>query len=886
MPLILLFLCGCTSATRSDDSNDISRINYGAYFNFISEITPISGMWYHSFAFDIPYDAFNSTQESIILGDKTENPKRKWLDECLTYHDNHVTNNLEHNIGLSPNVNDSRTLCSKYSAIIRRQLRMVRSDHRLLIEQIRSINDLLPKDLNTGIIRNTRGLLDFVGQLQHSLFGVATDEQLAVIKTHVLELADSYQKQTAVFKKSVGELSSFSKITNDRFSNMARTIAQNSLNNMETWTHLTDDLTTRQDFLTDLTRKAVELNHAMQALTSHQQSFLTSMQLLTASKLPSYLMSSTRLANAISEITGALTDSSFQLISKDPIYYYRNALFSYGVVNRQLLINVQFPLTVFQTKFRVYEVEKIQQLVPDHPNAVMKLSNVPSGLVIQNDRSLFYELGESELIQAKENKNFEITHRVTKKLNSSFCVIALFLDDRSKIKKNCNYQIVLDALTPGLMWISGNKFLISGQKAYTVVCKGSEKRYQCETQCVINLEPGCALDTPSEFIPAIYGNGTSASKRYTISASILSHFFEDADMRLIAGDSLFDELPDIRTPKINIFQAASRDFVSEDSKMALDMQKSVQQIKNSDVIIHSMADSIILGKEEIMTSSWTTSTGYCLILALIGIVLLSVQLFYITVRVKLLGVTVVVLQNALKAEAQSLNSETTEQLKLRLGYFSTTTEKIKQIQDIHVEIVQYMSSFWFWVVIGVLGFIIVAVGTRYVFRRYFRTIREIKVCSQLALQFSGNNGKNVVICLQKIGALADDLVITSNSTISDFTIQGFFFKKLEFHWVADICDEFTGQIYEVKQVIGLKLFEAYMVQCMLATRFSVKPIFIQGGKIMKARMQQGNVTRGSTPARGKKKFQPSAPSGSMIWSVSDSNMELREMELKEAVDLV
>ncbi len=41
--------------------------------------------------------------------------------------------------------------------------------------------------------------------------------------------------------------------------------------------------------------------------------------------------------------------------------------------------------------------------------------------------------------------------------------------------------------------------------------------------------------------------------------------------------------------------------------MALDMQKSVQQIKNSDVIIHSMADSIILQKEEIITSSWTTS---------------------------------------------------------------------------------------------------------------------------------------------------------------------------------------------------------------------------------------------------------------------------------------
>jgi hypothetical protein len=51
------------------------------------------------------------------------------------------------------------------------------------------------------------------------------------------------------------------------------------------------------------------------------------------------------------------------------------------------------------------------------------------------------------------------------------------------------------------------------------------------------------------------------------------------------------------------------------------------------------------------------------------------------------------------------------------------------------------------------------------------------------------------------------------------------------------------------------------------------------------RTQQKNVTRGCTLARGRKKFQPSALSGSMIWSVSDSNMELKELEV-EATDFV
>ena len=98
---------------------------------------------------------------------------------------------------------------------------------------MRSIHDLLPPDmasfLNSPVrsiddllnSKSKRGLLDFVGSFAQSVFGVATDQQVKVIEGHVKQLAENYKSQTSVFKKTVSDFSSFSKLTSDRFDNMA-----------------------------------------------------------------------------------------------------------------------------------------------------------------------------------------------------------------------------------------------------------------------------------------------------------------------------------------------------------------------------------------------------------------------------------------------------------------------------------------------------------------------------------------------------------------------------------------------------------------------------------------------------------------------------------------
>ena len=122
---------------------------------------------------------------------------------------------------------------------------MAKENHGLLQTQMRSIHDLLPPDmaflLNSPVrsvndllnSKNKRGLLDFVGSFEQSVFGVATDQQVKVIESHVKQLAETYKSQTSAFKKTVSDFSSFSKLTSDRFDNMAKLINESLFNSID-----------------------------------------------------------------------------------------------------------------------------------------------------------------------------------------------------------------------------------------------------------------------------------------------------------------------------------------------------------------------------------------------------------------------------------------------------------------------------------------------------------------------------------------------------------------------------------------------------------------------------------------------------------------------------
>ena len=106
------------------------------------------------------------------------------------------------------------------------------------------------------------------------------------------------------------------------------------------------------------------------------------------------------LQNTMQEISDSIANSQFSLIQTDPSYYFLKGKILFGVINKQLVINVEFPLKFFQLPAKVFEVEKIPQILPDNDKAKLHLTNIPSGVVIQKMITVyFYELTETELLQ-------------------------------------------------------------------------------------------------------------------------------------------------------------------------------------------------------------------------------------------------------------------------------------------------------------------------------------------------------------------------------------------------------------------------------------------------------------------------------------------------------
>ena len=888
--LVVLALSPSCASAASD--RDVVRINHGLNFKFVDEFVRISGHWSHSYVIPIPKDTFESTHQDVILAHKRGDKVKSWLDRCLSriYHESEGRPDL--NVGNLANhdLTSSVSLCGMYESVIHQVVRMVKEDHALIKQQLRSIADLLPPDLN---LRNPspkkpRGLLDFVGEISSSLFGIATDRHVAQIEKTVKHLVDASNLQTSVFKKTASDLASFSKLTSDRFDGLVKVINQSALNALETWNHFVDDLHGEENFRFDLIRKAVSLNHAMSKLSVYQASFLDSVEMLVDGKLPSFLITASMLNETMREITQALETLPYHLVHKNPNYYFTRVRVSVGVFNSSLIVNVPFALTQFTIPSRCYEIEKISQPVPGKKGAKLDLVNVPAGLIVQNDKATFQELNEVELLNFKLTGAAHFENRVQKIVSqhrspTKFCVMALFMDHAPQIKTNCKYQIVLDSLQSQVLSLGADQFVITGPLDYVVRCGLREQRLTCESQCVVNLDSGCSLKTSEDMIFATYGNGSGATQSYSVAASYLAEFFDNDDADVLKGDTLFSFPPDIQIPELQVYRAAARDFVSQDESIALNMRKVVQQIKNSDIVVHSLADSIVMSQQTADNSqSWNSTFGWTLIGVLAVIGLLIFQLVLVTLRLRVVSLSVAVLQHSLKAEAQILDGSS-DPGKLRFAYQPTSTSSVPvhdvgDPRDIHVMIVDSIQGFWVYLVLSIVGLVLLAVIVRHLFKRYCREFRQFRVKTHLGLHFSGvgQNSRNIIIKIQEVPALASDIVVVQNDVLSNFEIRSSacIFKKLTFVWPAEVLDNFTAQKHVVRQSVSLKLYQAYLVNHVLSSRFNCKPVLLEGSKIVKVKLRVGQVSRPTTPNSPQRKmFQPiaSAP-------LDDDTIEMADVQ--------
>ena len=140
MPWFLFILLHSTWITcATSRSIDISRINQEVYFKSIGSASITTNRWHHTFAFEIPLhdDQFSSlssrrTDLFIPKYPRTSTNLTSWSVNCFTWIDAQINGNTTDHHHARPETNP-RSLCSRYSGVIRRLLEMLKQDHDNLI---------------------------------------------------------------------------------------------------------------------------------------------------------------------------------------------------------------------------------------------------------------------------------------------------------------------------------------------------------------------------------------------------------------------------------------------------------------------------------------------------------------------------------------------------------------------------------------------------------------------------------------------------------------------------------------------------------------------------------------------------------------------------------
>jgi hypothetical protein len=284
-------------------------------------------------------------------------------------------------------------------------------------------------------------------------------------------------------------------------------------------------------------------------LADHLRNFMLGVQQLRNGKLSPYLLSPESLSNALTHVASVLRESFHQklhFVHPTVDFYYRSARFAYARTPTHLLLTLHIPLTNVNESFDVYTLYQHDLIVHHNWSHVMKLPNIPAGIVVASSRQYYAEVtaAELQLILHSPHEHARVYRRVTRHV----CVIAILDDDTMAINHTCHYQVVSKTPSPLVVHVDEHKYALTGIDSYNVTCAaraGVATRVMpgCES-CMITIPPACSYfdgnylvyaDGPSQDIVLDQPGGMSRAfgPRHRLNLALLSKFYAGEHLRQI-----------------------------------------------------------------------------------------------------------------------------------------------------------------------------------------------------------------------------------------------------------------------------------------------------------------------------------------------------------------
>lgn len=599
----------------------VNRINYGVIFNPVQEVYAVGDYWLHSYQVPLPH--LSPTQYFPVVCNDQHGGDTEVGDSVLC--DFYITA-----------LNTINDLKERYADI---------SNHTMtqLIQALPNTTSQIPDS------RSKRKLFGFIGDLSHTLFGTATEKEVKLVASHVEALETKNQAMASTLANMSHDLSSFMQLSSSRMNNLRDYVIQEDAvirSQADLLGRFIDDESYREMFNVRMVKELYYMVTFQAALSE----FLLGVDDLLQHKLSMHLVPFSEVQATINDINEKLrlkrtALTAMSLNSKD---IYGSIPFLWSYQNNSLFITIKFPLVTEFSQMLVYKVHYFPiplnsstghatQIAEDKPYFAMSKQNghyaFPSDSMMTNLKSKFLDV--------------QRLHFPLYKLQKQSCLSELYLNNKKEVKRLCEFRVHLDMLTSSVIHIDHGQFLVINVSEVMLHCPNGIFPMTGCNFCVHEVPCLCALSTNDVYFPprTTHCKETqTASISHPVNLAFLQQFYSESMLEHIEPDSLYERLPLVPTPHIELFTHNWTKIVADDNKVDLSLRRIAQAVTKKQQVFSQLSEPILDSMKDDWITSDLFSWQYLLLFVNMALTILAVLLIiYMFVKIRALQQTLTAL---------------------------------------------------------------------------------------------------------------------------------------------------------------------------------------------------------------------------------------------------
>ena len=480
--------------------------------------------------------------------------------------------------------------------------------------------------------RRKRGLFDFIGQISKSLFGTATSDDIATLQRHMQTLNNNNVKIAKAMAVQEKHLSSFISAVDERFNNIMDAVQKNHQDTVALNDLLFSSMDAMEHEFVLLEQLILKPTNASSQLDIALEHIKLSIHELVKGKLSPFLINPHALKSALNQIQTIIDKKfpQFNIIHKDPLYYFTFGDFLYTRVHSTLYLTLKVPISPFKQPLLLYHVYSFPVPVNSSTSHATQLLNIPKYFAHTQDNQHFTAVTPHQLSRCSGTSvKFCSFHLVLSTTASPTCMSALFYNQKELVHKLCDFRFLQNEIKPSIIELSPSNTLMYQTPMIALDCPSGQKIIKGCPFCIMKIPCMCSLTSGDLFLPpriaSCNNNSDSIQILHPVNLALIQEFFDPKFHSSIFGDTAFQQYLDLKVPHFKIFNHSFSKYLAVDQKQHLSLKKMAKLAKKDETVFQSLAESMIDGQIDFGVDSFPDTSGT---IAIVASALASVCMIY------------------------------------------------------------------------------------------------------------------------------------------------------------------------------------------------------------------------------------------------------------------